>query len=84
MNTLSDITDGCSGNISVDPAFLDKAGGDWHLTASSPLSVSEGGLDLSADAGFPEDSGGNKIDKDAVVRTGDGTDGWSIGAYEYD
>lgn len=84
VNALTDVTGGCGGNISVDPAFVDLAGGDWHLAASSPLSVSEGGLDLSSDAGFPEDLSGNKIDSEGTIRTGDSTDGWSIGAYEWD
>ncbi|MEK6698072.1 MAG: Ig-like domain-containing protein [Nitrospirota bacterium] len=60
-----------SGNVSASPAFANQAGGDWHLTASSPTSVSRGGLDLSAQF---------TTDKDGASRTAP----WSIGAYERD
>ena len=67
--TNESITNG--GNVNVDPAFVDKAGGDWHLTASSPTSVTEGGLNLS---------GSFTTDKDGITRTVS----WSMGAYEKD
>ncbi|MDY6934299.1 MAG: Ig-like domain-containing protein [Spirochaetota bacterium] len=57
-------------NVSVDPEFADRAGGDLHLTASSPVSVTAGGLDLSGE--FVTDKDGNNR-----------TAPWSIGAYEY-
>jgi Bacterial Ig-like domain len=59
------------GNASIDPAFEDRAGGDFHVTSSTPGEVTRGGLDLSADF---------KDDKDGVGRTVP----WSIGAYERD
>ncbi len=83
VNSLTDI-DTVGGNISVDPIFEDQTNKDWHLTASSPTSVTSGGLDLSSDMTFPEDLDGNKIDLEGNIRTGDGSTGWSIGAYEYD
>jgi hypothetical protein len=73
------------GNDSVDPVFEDIDGpddsmdtwmdNDWHLTASSPESVTEGGLDLSELL---------TTDRDNMPRTDDGAGtGWSRGAYEY-
>jgi hypothetical protein len=59
-----------SGNISVNPLFVNQVGGDYHLTASSPTSVTQGALDLSATF---------TTDKDSITRTAP----WSIGAYEY-
>ncbi len=56
-------------NVSVDPAFTDQAGGDWHLTASTPASVYDGGEDLSAT--FTDDM-------DGITRSW-----WSMGAYEW-
>jgi hypothetical protein len=80
---------GASGNISVDPLFEDIDGtdddittmddNDWHLTVSSPASVATGGIDggpLGEDWGFT-------TDMDGVIRTGDNTTGWTMGAYEY-
>jgi hypothetical protein len=74
----------CSGNDCVDPLFASTNGpdgncqdvldNDWRLTVSSPASVKTGGLDLGALF---------TVDRDNVTRTGDGTTGWSIGAYEY-
>lgn len=69
IHNLGDIGSGASGNVSVDPAFANQAGGNWHLTDSSPASIFFGGLDLSAS--FTDD-------KDSVSRTVP----WSIGAYE--
>jgi hypothetical protein len=57
-----------SGNVAVDPVFAD---GDYRLGASTPTSVSRGGLGLSSE--------GFTTDKDGVTRTTP----WSIGAYEY-
>jgi hypothetical protein len=69
VNALTDTT--ASGNISIDPVFVNLAGGDWHLTPSSPPAVTQGGLDLSP---------AFTIDKDGKARTAP----WSIGAYELD
>lgn len=72
-------------NLSDDPLLVNRDGddgtsgtmddNDWHLQATSPFLVRTGGLDLSSS--FTEDNEG-------TVRTGNGTDGWSIGAYEQD
>jgi hypothetical protein len=60
-----------------DPLFANPArladGGDWRLTASTPVSVTEGGLDGAA-LGWDF-----TVDADGVTRTNP----WSIGAYEY-
>ncbi|MBN2536234.1 MAG: DUF1565 domain-containing protein [Spirochaetales bacterium] len=72
-----------SGNVSLDPAFVDNDGGDFHLTASSPIEVRQGGLDLSAQ--FTEDKDGNK--RTAVLSGSPANEdaaGWSMGAYESD
>jgi hypothetical protein len=58
------------GNISVNPNFINQSSGNYHLSASSPISVTQGGLNLSASF---------TTDKDGVARTAP----WSIGAYEY-
>jgi len=76
------------GNVDVDPLFVDIDGpdddittmddNDWHLSASSPESIRTGGLNGSTDAWtFTED-------RDGSTRTGDGSIGWSMGAYEQD
>jgi len=62
------------GNVSIDPGFVDKTGGDWHLKNSAPLAVTRGGLDGAASGwGFSDD-------RDKTPRT----DPWSMGAYEND
>ncbi len=76
---LTDITQN-SGNVSVDPEFEASGDGYHHLGASSPVSVTEGGIDGSVGA----EDWGFDIDKDGNPRTGSGATGWSIGAYEYD
>ncbi|GAB4372011.1 MAG: hypothetical protein Kow009_08110 [Spirochaetales bacterium] len=58
--------------------LTDYAGGDWHLTGSTPATVRQGGLDGAA-SGW-----GFNTDKDGNPRTGNGSTGWSIGAYEKD
>lgn len=95
INLLS----GCSGNVSVDPALIDLDGpdgdittmpdNDWRLTASSPVDVRQGGLDISLQSG-----GGWTTDKNGVARTNltqgpndnpsNGGEGWSMGPYEKD
>ena len=57
-----------SGNVAANPAFADS---DYRLGASTPTSVSQGGLGLSSE--------GFTTDKDGATRTTP----WSIGAYEY-
>ena len=49
--------------------------GDWHLVAGSDAIatfLTRGGLDR----------GGVALARDGVTRTGNGTTGWSLGAYE--
>ncbi|MCX7038038.1 MAG: right-handed parallel beta-helix repeat-containing protein, partial [Spirochaetes bacterium] len=75
---------GASANVTTNAQFVNKDGYDWHLTASTPTAVSQGGLALSGVASFPQNAGGSKIDKDGVVRTPSSGTGWSIGAYERD
>ncbi len=70
VNGLTDTTAGA--NVSVDPQFTDWSGKDYHLTADSPASVTEGGQDLSTE-GITDDMDGNER-----------TVPWSMGAYEYD
>ncbi len=76
FNALSDEIDG---NIVVDPIDL-ALDAYYNFTASSPTSVTEGGLDLSGIAAFPENGAGQKIDYAGTARTS----AWSIGAYERD
>ncbi len=76
------------GNIDNDPQLVDRDGPDddittiddnnWRLQAPSPSEVKTGGLDGTAE-------GWNFFtDKDEVTRTGNGSTGWSMGAYEQD
>jgi hypothetical protein len=60
-------------NISANPVFQKTSwpSPDWHLTASSPTSVTQGGLTLTGTD--------LNADKDLVSRSAP----WSIGAYEY-
>jgi hypothetical protein len=67
LNALSNID--ASGNVSIQPNL--DAAQDFRLTESSPVAVTQGGLDLSSD--FNTDKAGN-------LRTAP----WSMGAYEYD
>ena len=71
VNALADMSTGASGNVSLDPAFADRAAGDWHLTPASPIEIREGGLDLSAE--FSDDF-------DGLPRSVP----WSMGAFEQD
>ncbi|HUW10703.1 MAG TPA: right-handed parallel beta-helix repeat-containing protein [Anaerolineae bacterium] len=74
--TYSDIGSGWAGegNISVDPLFVDPAGGDYHLSQGSPC------IDTATDAGAPDH------DLDGALRPmdgdGDSTATTDIGAYE--
>jgi len=88
VNGLTDTI--ASGNISIDPIFADIDGldndistindNDWHLTASSPSTVTTGAID----GGPHGENWGFTLDMDGVSRTGDNTTGWSMGAFEYD
>lgn len=74
-----------SNNISIDPLFTSLTGPDtlistmgdnnWHFSASSPTSVTAGGLN-GIDQGWSFTT-----DKDGVSRPASGKP-WSIGAYE--
>ena len=75
MNALTDITSGMNGNVSADPQFVDQVGGDWHFSAGSPASVTQGGLN-GIDEGWSFTN-----DKDGVARPASGSP-WAIGAYE--
>lgn len=62
------------GHVSVNP----ELNPDLTPTPSTPTSVSEGGLDgENNDFIFV-------LDRDGTIRTGNGTTGWSMGAYEKD
>ncbi len=57
-------------NTLADPLLADIPGGDWHLTGSSPISVTQGGMVI----------GSYDDDCDGILRTFP----WSIGAFEFD
>jgi hypothetical protein len=81
LNTASinSLSGSVSGNISIDVSGdLDPA--DYSLGSGTPNDVHAGGID-----GGPggEDWGFN-WDKNGDPRTGNGTTGWSLGAYESD
>lgn len=73
LNLLTDMT--AANNLADDPVFKDPKNLDYHFTQTgtltSPLSVIEGALDLTAFC---------PCDKDEATRTVP----WSIGAYEMD
>ncbi len=74
---------GASSNVSVDLVdgsntyFVDETA-DWHLTSSADITVREGAIDGSSNGWSFTD------DIDGTLRTGNGSTGWSIGAYEQD
>lgn len=80
ITTLESTYTNASGNISTDikSDFVNTAGGDWHLSASTPTTVTTGGIDGSASGWEFTD------DREKTTRTGNGSTGWSIGAYEKD
>lgn len=59
-----------SGNVSLDPVFINLAGGNWQLETASPATVRNSGLMLSTYF---------TTDKNYVNRGGSN---WSMGAYE--
>jgi hypothetical protein len=65
-----------AGNVNVDPLFVDGPGGDYHLTAASPL----------LEAGDPA-AGGFPLDRDGAPRVtdanGDCTPRRDMGAFEF-
>ena len=61
---------------SIDPDFVNQAGGDWHFNSVDPTSVTAGGLNGEDDGGW-----GFADDKDGVTRPAAGNP-WSMGAYE--
>jgi hypothetical protein len=83
--TGTELSPSGANNVSVDPQLADIDGADnnintmddndWHLSASSPASVSAGGLN-GIDQGWLFTT-----DKDDVTRPASGNP-WSIGAYE--
>lgn len=79
LNLLSEAEE----NSSVDPALEDEAGFDWHLTSSTPATITTGGLNGYDESWsyFPE-LDLVFIDKDGVLRPASGTD-WALGAYQY-
>ncbi len=92
LEALTDIPGGASGNITVDPMFVDVDGADddpttmsdndWRLTGMSPLNLRGGGRALT---GFGDDADGiaRTTDMPAGMTNADAA-GWSIGAYERD
>ena len=76
-NLLQSYGKNASNNISVD-VFGNFAGtSNFHLNASTPTAVKEGGIDGNSIWGF-------NTDKDGKSRTGDKGTGWTMGAYEVD
>ena len=92
LNTSVDYTDiadvnalaYAASNISIDPSFNDASNNDFHLTGSTSVSVTGGGLNGVDESWlyFPENALGNPIDKDQVERPESGSN-WSMGAYEH-
>jgi hypothetical protein len=87
VNALTDIPEGVGGNISVDPLFADidgvdnnintMADNDWHFSATSPASVTRGGLNGRDQAPVWTFT----TDREGRARPSSGLP-WSIGAYE--
>ena len=69
-NLESDLGDKAANNVAFNPEF-DPVGDGWHLSASTPIEVYEGGDNVQDLPG---------VDKDGITRTIP----WSIGAYEWD
>ncbi len=76
--TIGDVNavTGAKDNVDDDPKFVSTD--DWHLQGTSPTTVTKGGLDGAA-LGW-----GFSTDKDGKTRVGNGTTGWSMGAYEFE
>ncbi len=80
VNNLTDAfgnVGNASGNVDDDPKL--SASPDYYFTAESPVSVTQGGMDLTgdlSDAGYD----GEIVDKMGNPRTAP----WSMGAYELD
>ena len=87
INALMDIPGGVTNNTAIDPQLADIDGVDndistmednnWHLSASTPASITTGGLN-GVDEGWSFTD-----DKDGVTRPASGSP-WAIGAYEPD
>ncbi|MDY6969427.1 MAG: Ig-like domain-containing protein [Spirochaetota bacterium] len=89
INTTQSTDRPSTGNVPDDPGFVNQGGGDWHLQASSPVNVRQGGLDGVAEVwGFTTDKDDetktNLIDGPDGSPTNDNAAGWSMGAYECD
>jgi hypothetical protein len=78
--TTGDIGNPTDGNLALDPVFEDRPGGDLHLSAGSPASVTQGGFDLSGESDYPTSGFPSyPVDYHGNERTAP----WSIGAAEY-
>ncbi len=66
-------------NIAQDPVFVNRAGGDFHLTSTSP--AKDAGLTVLANNSFTSNLGTTPKDKDGVKRP-QGT-AFDMGAYEF-
>jgi hypothetical protein len=76
---ISDWSDGGIGNISADPAFIDRDNGDYHLSVESPCIDAGGESPNFNDVDFNLNPRGvHSIN----VPRGDGS-GYDIGAFEY-
>lgn len=67
-----------TGNVSYNPFFQPGGDDDLYLGPGTHNDVLTGGID-GATSGW-----GFNTDKDGNPRTGNGSTGWSMGAYEYD
>ena len=79
-----------TGNVSLNPVFVDAANGDYRLTGTSPAEILRGGLDLSADftalglTAIDLQGTGRTAVLGTPTPTNTGAAGWSMGAYELD
>jgi hypothetical protein len=77
--SINSLSGSVSGNISIDVSgYLDSA--DYSLDSGTPNDVHAGGID----GGPSGENWGFTWDKNGASRTGNGTTGWSLGAYESD
>ena len=66
-------------NVASDPVFVNRAGGDFHLTSTSP--AKDAGVTVLPNNSFTSNLGTTPKDKDGVKRP-QGT-AFDMGAYEY-